>query len=369
MPDRQLVIDRLRQPERLQGQPVLLGFDAFIDLRVRAIQRGRAGAASDYFDRMELLGQFLIDRAGRNGSVELELLDRSSGGNAPNVALALSELGLLPECIGPFGQTAPDKAFGVLAERGRLHATGEPGLSYAFEFDNGKVFFALNRGNNAIDWRRVLETVARDPLLALVQGAKLLCFLNWSELPASTSIYRGFLEAILPRLDRRLPLLVDLADCARRSEAELSEVLQLLSEMADYLDVTLSLNHNEASMACAVSGIPDELAEAERARRLRDQLGIRAVSFHHREASLLATTDGVWRHRTCELAPARIHTGAGDNFNAGLCLGELLELPAAERLFLAAMLSGHYVERGRQASPAMLIDYIEAVEAYEEEEL
>ena len=58
--------------------------------------------------------------------------------------------------------------------------------------------------------------------------------------------------------------------------------------------------------------------------------------------------------KMCRLIPffvsdPKISTGAGDNFNAGFCAAQLLELDLESSVILANAVSGYYVRTGTSA--------------------
>ena len=54
----------------------------------------------------------------------------------------------------------------------------------------------------------------------------------------------------------------------------------------------------------------------------------------------------------------RLTTGAGDNFNAGFCLGLMLELEVDECLALGKAVSGFYVRQMRSPAWQELLDFV-----------
>jgi sugar/nucleoside kinase (ribokinase family) len=54
----------------------------------------------------------------------------------------------------------------------------------------------------------------------------------------------------------------------------------------------------------------------------------------------------------------RLTTGAGDNFNAGFCLGLMLKLKVEQCLALGKALSGFYVRQMRSPSWDELVDFV-----------
>ena len=55
-----------------------------------------------------------------------------------------------------------------------------------------------------------------------------------------------------------------------------------------------------------------------------------------------------------------ISTGAGDHFNAGFCLGQLLGLPDDEAATAAVGTSGYYVRHAASPTLAQLADFLAA---------
>jgi sugar/nucleoside kinase (ribokinase family) len=54
----------------------------------------------------------------------------------------------------------------------------------------------------------------------------------------------------------------------------------------------------------------------------------------------------------------KLTTGAGDNFNAGFCFGQVQGFNAQESLILGVATSGLYVRNGRSASQKELMEFL-----------
>lgn len=55
---------------------------------------------------------------------------------------------------------------------------------------------------------------------------------------------------------------------------------------------------------------------------------------------------------------ARLTTGAGDNFNAGFCLGLMLQLGLVESLILGKAVSGFYVRNAHSPAWEELVGFV-----------
>ncbi len=61
---------------------------------------------------------------------------------------------------------------------------------------------------------------------------------------------------------------------------------------------------------------------------------------------------------TARCAKPVLTTGAGDNFNAGFCLGQALGLSPLDALTLGVSTSGYYVRNAKSPSFAQVIEFV-----------
>ncbi len=355
------VLDRLlaADPAPLAGKTVFVGFDAFVDLVARPLRApdGSAGPGSGPGAAQRVphatlagFGAFIGARSGRSASVELEERAEKLGGNAPILGNALAALGARVRAVGPYGLPAPHPVFAELARAGELVSVGEPGLSVALEFEDGKLMLALNRAVDRLDYAALAAVLPPDRLLALLSGCDLLAFVNWSEMPGATDLLAGLARDVLPRLPKPVPLLVDLSDCSRRSAADLRDYLDRLAALPPAVPVLLSLNRNEADRVRAALDLPEGLSDAEGVARIHAALRLDWAVLHDRDGATIAHAGGAHAVHSLRNPAPRLLTGAGDNFNAGLCAGRLAGLGPADALALAAATAAHYVSQARSAS-------------------
>ncbi len=348
----------------LSGRTAFVGFDAFLDHIARPMRTGAGQGLRRPFATMLEFGGFVVSRSGRNGSVELEERMEKLGGNAPILANALGVLGARVEVAAPLGLPAPHPCFEPLARFGTLHSIGRPGMSIALEFEDGKLMLAMNREIDRLDYRTLISFLPPDRLRSLLGACDLLAFVNWSELPGATDLLDGLARDVLPFLGKTVPLLVDLSDCTRRETKDLQDYLERLASLPPTIPTILSLNRNESDCVCAALGLDDAARDAaapdiETGRRIREALHLDWVVFHQRDRATLVWDDGAHTVRTRIRTAPLLQTGAGDNFNAGLCAGRLAGLPPADALVLASAASSFYVEHARSAAWADIRDALE----------
>lgn len=343
----------------------LLGFDGFID-QIYRVERDTVGG--DAFARVGDFGRQLVDSPGQNASFPLRSVETNIGGNMPIMANALARLGASVTGIGMIGYPLRHPIFDRADARLELLGFAEPVTTTALEFDDGKVLLADGESLATIGWETVVDGVGRDRLHAASQDRALIGLLNWSELANATAIWRGLLGEVLqpsrnPAVRPRI--LVDLADCTRKSAAQLRELAQLLSDYRTVGEVTLVLNEGEAShLARTLASAPaHDLAEI--ALAVHDALGVtvvvrnawRAVGRGERESADIPTfhTDR-----------PRVKTGAGDNFNAGYAFARWMGLAMAARLACGAAVAGWYVRTGESPTRAELLSFLESTAVPEE---
>jgi sugar/nucleoside kinase (ribokinase family) len=123
------------------------------------------------------------------------------------------------------------------------------------------------------------------------------------------------------------------------------------------------MNQNEANMVRRALSISKEMPEKESGRLLLESLNLHWVVFHNRLRSVLVCREGYASYETRMSCAPQLLTGAGDNFNAGLCAGLMMNLDPVDCLHLAGLTSGYYVEHAYSASLSELVAYIEDLEA------
>jgi len=374
--------------------PVLLGFDGFVDSIIAVVDKRHDLEQFEPISTIEQFGRKIMAAAGQSSNYELVVRLQKLGGNGPIMSNALAALGLSVTYIGSLGRPTIHPVFQEFAQQARCYSIAEPGLTDALEFQDGKVMLGKHAALRNVCWQQIIDIVGLDQLREIMSGARLIGMVNWTMLPCLSEIWRHVIDEILAPAqglvrDARSPstsptasdeqtanegvtrqlIFIDLADPEKRTWADLRQALGLCTEFQRYADVTLGLNLKEAVQVASALDIetsdrPDDAIELL-AREIREQLEIQTVVVHPRAAAAACTW--VNGDLTSSMFPGpfttqpRISTGAGDNFNAGFCLGQLARLPLAESLCTATALSGFYVREARSPTLEELISFIEAL--------
>lgn len=332
----------------MTDKTVFLGFDGFVDRILRPI-KSRAGDITTPFLEMGEFGQYLKGQDGRSCSVELELLEKRMGGNMPNVAKALGELGFGTVCVGAMGYPEVLPEFSAMPEHCRLLSVADPGYCDSLEFGDGKVMLAINAAINTLDYEKIIEIVPEEDLVKALSECDGAAFLNWGEMPNSNDIWANIAGRILPRCSfpAKKTMLIDFSDFSGRNTAEVCAMLDIFKSLQTYFNITVSLNDNELHLILAKTG-------KSRGGEIEDE-DILAVSRLFFESNVVVH----YRDRARYTADGRVHTvpkevlenpklitGGGDNFNAGLLAGLLTGEDLGRAVRLGNAVVNHFVMTG-----------------------
>ncbi|MFC0772614.1 PfkB family carbohydrate kinase [Terrimonas alba] len=348
--------------EILKKKIVTAGFDGFVDSLAKVIKEKDQQTAT-LFNTIEEFGNYILEKKGASFSLELSSQSIKLGGNMPIMANALGKFGMKVNCIGALGYPQPEPFFNF-PPNCRLYSFANPGSTTALEFADGKMLLGDMGALNTTGWEEIKNRIGIETLDQLFKESDLICLLNWSEIDVSTDIWKGLLKDIFPSSSsgKRQTVFVDLSDCSKRSTESINEALQLLKEFGRHSEVILSLNKNEAGVISRTLSLTNDNADSVKtAVCLFEKLDIHELVLHSSKETLAVTKKNVVSVKTFYTGNPKISTGAGDNFNAGFCTAQLLQLDTEESLWLANAFSGYYVREAKSADTNEIIDFFENV--------
>ncbi|MFO7319961.1 MAG: PfkB family carbohydrate kinase [Bacillota bacterium] len=343
--------------ERLGGEKprALIGFDGFVDEIIDVVATRHSPTSYQRFATIAQLAKRIADAAGLSTNLELVTTQVKLGGNGPIMANALAGLGVDVTYIGSVGYPAVHPVFEEFAAKCRVISICEPGHTDALEFDDGKLMLGKYQTLDQVRWERIVQLIPVPELAEIAGAASLIAAVNWTMLPHLTEVWERFLAEVLPQPEpgARLPIVFfDLCDPAKRQRAELVQALKTIQAFTAKSRPILGLNRKEATEVATALGL--EVPPSNRDASLRDitvalgeRLGLYGLVVHPtREAAVYM--GGAYYHVPGPYTPKpRLTTGAGDNFNAGFCLGQMLGFSPQESLALGAGTSGFYVRNRR----------------------
>ena len=345
----------------LARKTVTVGFDGFIDSVVKVV-RHKDDQRTSYFESIQAFGKYIVEKGDKNFSLELEEFTTKLGGNMAITANALSHLGLSVSCIGSLGYPQIHPVFQQMPPNCKLHSFANPGVSKVLEFTKGKVMLAEMEALNRITWEFIRDRIGVDTFIDLFSKSDLVALLNWSEMDNSTAIWKGILRDVLPGLMRskRSIGFFDLSDCSKRTDESIREAIGLIKEFSSYWDVVLSLNLNEAAIIHSVltgkKWNEDQVEEI--CEDIFDKLTIDTVVIHYAQQSVARNAHGLHKRNSFFIKTPAISCGSGDNFNAGFCMGRLLDLDAGASLVLGHATSNLYMQSAQSPTISQIIDFL-----------
>jgi sugar/nucleoside kinase (ribokinase family) len=344
-----LIAGLVNQDDRLRSKVVTAGHDGFVDTIVKIIKSKEANNANTLFQTTREFGDYIVQKSGSSFGLEVETRDVKLGGNMPIMAHSLGMLGARVNCIGAFGYPQPHSVFRNMSDNCRLFSFADPGGSTAYEFNDGKIMVAQMGALNDFGWEKIKKTIGLDTLIELYTASDLLAIVNWSEIDASSDIWKGILADVFSEAAAQKKRLAffDLSDCSKRSNDSIEEALQLLKQFSAYARVVLSLNKNETRIIHNIvqgQGRVDDFASM--GNSIFEKLGIELVLLHSPKETMAINGEGTVHCNTFFIEHPKLSTGAGDHFNAGFAASLLLDYGLGSCLLLANAVSAFYVENG-----------------------
>lgn len=355
----QVVLDQLSGARnKLAKAKVLVGFDGFVDTIIHVVAQRES--ATEY-TRMATIGEFakrVGAAAGLSANFEYVSQMVKLGGNGPIMANALGSYGAPITYVGNLGSPSIHSVFADFAKRARVISVAEPGYTDAVEFEDGKLMCGKHDSLREVNWNTLIKHIPEEELIALFEESALIAMVNWTMLPAMSAIWQKIQSRVAPKLSgKKRWLFFDLADPAKRTREDIAGALELITEFQKHFRVILGLNLQESRQIGEVLGInpPDDSPDqvTQHAARILEKLQIDTVVVHPTAFAAAADATGATHVAGPFTAKPKITTGAGDHFNAGFCIGRLLDCDLAGSLQVGVATSGFYV---RQAKSPRLED-------------
>lgn len=357
---------------KLAQTPAVVGLDGFVDEIIAVVDKRHDTARYESVRTIDALAKKIAAAAGRSSNYELIVKQMKLGGNGPIMAAALANLGLRISYVGALGYPHVHSVFQPLAGSASILSIADPAHTDALEFDDGKLMLGKLTAFDDVRWDVLMARVGREKLEQLIGGAALIGMVNWTMLPHLSDIWRKMLdENILPaaRSEGRT-LFIDLTDPEKRTRDDIRQALELLTRFQQRVDVVLGLNLKESTQVADVLGIAmstdAENAIEQTAAAIREKLNLSCVVIHPRNGAAAATQRQSARFAGPFVRQPKISTGAGDHFNAGFCVGQVLGMSLPESLCIGCAESGYYVRTAQSPGAMELADFIDNLPLPEE---
>jgi len=351
---------RAQLADDIDARRVVFGFDGYLD-RVREVVADRTDPES--YERLPRLAEFRdrLDRSVEAGSsLSYEWLEdgRRTGGHTCHLARAFGTWDFAPTLVGMYGEPVGEtfeREFGDYD----LHSIGEPGVTDAVEFDDGKLMLTEIGDTMTLDWAGLDDRFGHDRLLDRLDSAALLGVGYWSEAPATPSILSGLSERWSDIDDPPATVLVDPGDVRKLEPERLRSGRAAIGELCAATDVVVSANRAEtAVLADAYAGEADREFETA-AEAVFDALDPTWFVGHGVDRSVVVTADGTESVSVPAVEEPELTTSSGDHFNAGLALARITGLDPAAAVVVGNAVAGHFVRTADQPSLAEVRGFVD----------
>jgi sugar/nucleoside kinase (ribokinase family) len=346
----------LASVERASHLTAFVGLDGFVDEIMHLVDVRHSAESFERIPSIAKLSERLAGAAGKSTNIEAVVQRVKFGGNGPIMANALSRFGVKVTYVGALGYPTLHPIFADFAAHADVHSVAPPGLTDAYEFEDGKVMIGKTTQLGEITWENIQRRYGRNRFADRFCSCDLIAFVNWTMIPFMSDIWEAIQNELCPASKTsRHKIFFDLADPEKRTDNDLTRALKIIEKFRLYFDVVLGLNEKEAWQVGAVLGVGSETrtrsALVQLARDIRKAAGLDTLVIHPVTYALAVTGGDCASVDGPYIPKPLITTGAGDHFNAGFCLGKCLGFDDEMSVLVGVTASGFYVRNAQ--SPRM----------------
>ena len=342
---------------------ILLGCDGFVDETYEIVEVRKSQAEFTAMKKLKQFGELLVERADGGVGVELVPKRRCEGGFGINTGRVAACLGLKPCLPGLYGSPTIDPAYDEFKEICDLESLGEPALTIALEFSDGKVLMSNLEAVSNLSWEQFKKHFGEEKLKELFSGVDILGLGYWSLTANFDGLFKGFMEQYETMTPPRR-MFFDFADIKKKSSEAFIKSLELIKTFNSRIPMTFSLNEHEVLELFSRVGVErPELTPAAIASALtvaREKIGFDELVVHTPEfaAASSAAEGEAYAIQDRQTNVVRL-AGAGDSFNGGFLCASLGDLPLKERLVVANAVTAFFVTHATGPTKEELLAQIE----------
>ncbi len=347
--------------ETLSGN-ILLGCDGFVDETYEIVEERKSQTEYSTIPKLKQFGELLVERADGGVGVELVWKRRCEGGCGINTGRIPACLGIKPVLPGLYGDKAIDSAFAAFNDSCELLSLGDPALTIALEFPDGKVLMSDIKAVSSLSWKDVETRIGVDKLKAICADLDILGLGYWSLTANFDAIFEGFM-AICAGDNPPKRMFFDFADIKKKSSEAFMKTLALIRQHNDRIPATFSLNEHEVFELFSRIGVEHPPLEPQAIgaalAEARRKIGFDELVVHTPEfgAASSATEGEAFAIQERQTKVVRL-AGAGDSFNGGYLSASLGDLTLKQRLVVANAATAFFVTQATGPDRAQLLEQI-----------
>jgi len=347
-----------------------IGLDGFVDEIVHLVDKRQDYANFTRIPTIAEWGARISRAAGLSTNMEMVTVQTKLGGNGPILSNALLEYGVELTYVGNLGVPDIHPVFKPMAEKAKaVYSLANPGHTDAAEFEDGKVMLGKHFTLKEITWDAMKAAMGgAEGIAKNADACHLFGMENWTMLPHMSAIWEGMIKEVFPLMKREgaKPLaFFDLADPEKRAKEDILAAMKLIGQFEQKFRAVLGLNEKELYEIADVFGVTYENDKSpatleKTTRAVFDKLGIYCLVVHPVHTACCVVGGQYFDVSGPYCAKPVLTTGAGDNFNAGFCLGLALNLEPLQALLLGVSTSGFYVRNAHSPTFEQVTAFIKS---------
>lgn len=326
---------------------ILLGCDGFVDETYEIVEERRSESDYTAMSQLKSFGELLVSRADGGVGVELVWKRRCEGGCGINTGRIAACLGIKPILPGLYGDKEIDAAFQEFEDSCEILSLGDPALTIALEFPDGKVLMSDLKAVSSLTWADVRGRLGQDKLDEIFADLDVLGLGYWSLTSHFDDIFQGMMDQCeTSGWPKRM--FFDFADIKKKSSEAFLKSLDLIKSYNDRIPMLLSLNEHEVMELFLRLGVEqpplEPAAIAASLKIAREKIGFDELVVHTPDfgAASSAVDGEAFAMQEKQTKVVRL-AGAGDSFNGGYLSASLGNLPLKQRLVMANAATAFFV--------------------------
>ena len=352
-------------PQEPSGGDVIFGFDGYVD-NIRQVKASKDDEVGERISTLDDFGKEITSSAAANSSLSIPWMQKQqqTGGHVSHLARVYQGLDFDTTLLGMCGDPLLD-IFEKEFSECTIYSLGQPGITDAIEFDDGKILLTENGDAAPLNWESLQSRVETPTLVNELNGVRLFGIGYWSAIPGLADVLDGLRKNVFPKLsDAPEHVLIDPANVRRLDRQKLNEMVTATHKLSEIVDLTVSANRVETKILAAKMGSSASGTLMADARTAFDLLGVDRFVGHSTTESVVVSERGTGRVLVETVDSPQSVTGAGDHFNAGVGLGLIENLPDDAAVALGNTLAHEFVQTGETPT---YDDLVSAVNSYDPE--
>lgn len=342
---------------------IMLGCDGFVDETYEVVEVRQSATEYTPMKKVRQFGQLIVDRGVGGVGVELVPKRRCEGGFGINTGRIAACLGIRPTLPGLYGSGQFDPAFVEFEDSCEMISLGDPALTIAYEFEDGKILMSNLEAVSSLKWADFEAHFTAEQIRDMFSDVDILGFGYWSLTSNFDDLFRGFMKQY-DSLTAPGRMFFDFADIKKKSKEAFMVSLDLIRSVGDRIPLSLSMNEHEGFELMSRLDIekPEQSPDAIAAglALAREKIGFDELIVHTADfAAASSASDGeATAIQECQTRIVRL-AGAGYSFNGGYLCASLGDLPLKQRLVMANAATAFFVTHGIGPTRDELIAQIE----------